>query len=278
MITKIGYLIATASEQDNSVVYNTPAGSLKRTGLFLGGGLGTLSGLGLIDDAISSGDLTGRETLYHGTSEASASGILNDGLKPTTPENGIRVNNLPEGEIRNSSYGKAYATRNPEQARGYAIQTETAFGNPYSEGKVVKINAPTWKMNVFRDRFQDLPASDLRRIMGFEDILSDEQVKDLAKKSYEDIRAIEGGIPATYIRGSKSYVKNSIPEFLEYASKNKARIARGAGKLLLGTGVAGAGVFGLKKGVDNLILAQREYNENNAKVPWTRRFFGVQKT
>lgn len=226
----------------------TKTGNSKLLALGLGSALAVPAGAALAYNAVKSGDLTGRETLYHGTSDAAGQSILRNGLMPTTPENGIRVNEIPDETIRKDSYGKAYTTTNHHMARNYAMQTEQRH-NPgsESEGTIVTMNAPTWKMNVSRDRFHDLDPANLRRIMKMDAATPDDEVLRRAHRSNSAIRVIEGGVPVKYMPESESYAPNSVSEIAEYARENPARFARGAGKMLAGLGLLGAGGYGLRR-------------------------------
>lgn len=53
-------------------------------GLYTGEGIG---GALLAANSFTSGDLTGRDTVYHGTSPKNADSIRQEGLKPATREN-----------------------------------------------------------------------------------------------------------------------------------------------------------------------------------------------
>ena len=231
----------------------TKTGNAKLIALGLGSALAIPAGAALAYNAVKSGDLTGRETLYHGTSDAAGQSILRNGLMPTTPENGIRVNEIPDEAIRNDSYGKAYTTTNHHMARNYAMQTEQRY-NPgsESEGTIVTMNVPTWKMTVSRDRFHDLDPANLRRIMKMDADTSEDEVLRRASRSNSAIRVIEGGVPAEYMPDSESYVPNSVSEIKEYVKENPTRFTLGAGKLLAGAGLLGAGGYGMKNVITKL--------------------------
>ena len=130
-----------------------------------------LTGAMLLGNAYLGGHLTGRESLYHGTSAESKKGILEKGILPTTKENSVFTDLITKGtEANKKAFGKSYLARNPWEAVVYGLNATGASGENstlsdriYSalknKGKIgiVRANAPTWKMNIVPDPMYDMP-------------------------------------------------------------------------------------------------------------------------
>lgn len=231
------------------------------------GVLGVGTGAYLGDKALASGDLTGRETLYHGTDVDSAANIKRTGLMPTTDANAINTTAIKSDTERyNKSLGKSYTTRNKGEARTYAIQTQAkrdALKGKVPDGirlalqsgkGIVKLNVPTWKRKTVINPEVDMPFDDWRKKLGIFGALYPESV---LKKMYNSLResvVFEGGIPTEYIKGSDGYKGLSAAELLDFIRNNPQRFVKGLGKAGLGAGLVGGGGY----------LLGRQYLEDDA--------------
>lgn len=226
-------------------------------------GAGTL----LAMNALDSGDLTGRETLYHGTDPDAANSIRRRGLMPTTESNVVNTDAIKGDRERYAkALGKAYTTRNKTEARSYAVQTmakrKAAKGEAVKAldmmlnlgDGVVKLNVPVWKMKTVMNPEVDMPFEEWRKRLGFFANLYDE---GSLKRMYKDLRravVFDGGVGAEYVKGAKGYRGLTPAELVEYIRANPRRFARGLGKAGLGAGLAGGGAY----------LLGRQYLEDDA--------------
>ena len=245
------------------------------------GATGTGVGATLIKKTYDKGNLTGRETLFHGTSKERAKKIKETGLlsKFTGIEGGNteilkRLNN----DTYEKSLGKVYLTPKKSLGRMFAGQTERGgianlspqdmaeilqkTNNPFDNSGVVRVKAPTWKMNVVPNpeamgsyesflKAHGINKSDLSKLERF-------ATKSQHNMLSRDIRTIEGDIATRYIKGSKDYRRASAKEFKEFVKANPKRFAKGVGATALGAGIAGASLYGAKKMIDRHREMQKE--------------------
>ena len=242
MITKIGAAIIAQPEDGNSGV--------NRALLY-----GTSGGLGaaLMSNALTSGDVTGRETLYHGTDAASADAIRRNGLKVTTDDTAVNTKVLKDAdpERYNKALGKAYMTPSADEAMGYAQGKNLRSGNFFAGEGVVKANVPTWKMRMVANPEVDMPYKEFRQILSGQSQKLQEMQKPFVDavlypvyRSLRKARTFEQDVPTEYIRGASNYRGNSLGEIVDYARHNKLRFAKGLGKFTAGAGLTGAGAYG----------------------------------
>ena len=181
-------------------------------------------------------------------------------------------------DIYEKSLGKVYLTPDKRIARMFAGQTERGgvanlsiqdmlniqqkIDDPFDNSGVVKVKAPTWKMNVVpnpeaRGNFENFLKS-----QGINKSKLGKQEQQALKSKYDTYskgtRAIEGDIPTRYIKGSKDYRRTSAKEFKEFVKANPKRFAKGVGAAALGVGVAGASIYGAKKMIDRHREMQKE--------------------
>lgn len=209
-----------------------------------------VAGVGLLSNAVRSGDLTGRRTLYHGTTEDVVKSIMDKGLLPTTDETAVNMKGIAYDKERyKKSLGKAYATPSKQHALMYAMNARNRkAGNflvmdPVNRSDIrgiVKLNVPDWKYKMVLNPEVD---------MGYEEWLS--KIEDSARRKlnpseksrykniYKHLRGaavFEGGVSPEHIKGSNKYTANSLKEILEYARARPSRFARGTGKGIAGLG------------------------------------------
>jgi len=245
------------------------------------GATGTGVGATLIKKTYDKGNLTGRETLFHGTSKERAKKIKETGLlsKFTGSEGGnTEILKQLKNDIYEKSLGKVYLTPKKSLARMYAGQTERGgianlsprdmveifqkTNDPFDNSGVVKVKAPTWKMNVVPNpeamgsyenylKAHGINKSDLSKLQR---LVTKSQHNMLSR----DTKAIEGDIATKYIKGSKDYRRTSAKEFKEFVKANPKRFAKGVGATALGVGIAGASLYGAKKMIDRHREMQKE--------------------
>jgi hypothetical protein len=245
------------------------------------GATGTGVGATLIKKTYDKGNLTGRETLFHGTSRDRAKKIKETGLLSKFT-GGERGNTEILKQLNNDTYekslGKVYLTPKKSLARMFAGQTERGgianlsprdmveifqkTNDPFDNSGVVRVKAPTWKMNVVPNpeamgsyesylKAHGKNKSDLSKLEQF-------VIKSQHNTLSRDTKAIEGDIATRYIKGSKDYRRTSAKEFKEFVKANPKRFAKGVGAAALGIGIAGAGLYGAKKMIDRHREMQKE--------------------
>ena len=238
------------------------------------GGVGaTAIGGGIIKKQFSDGNLTGRETLYHGTSADRASGIRKTGLTP----NKSGVSQVISDNLHNRNKNLVFATKDRAQAAGYAVQQDAinsgkihsvetlkAFQenlehklgivkNIFNKDKIVKINAPTWKDDYkkiinpeFRGGVRAINKNPLIGLMhpnpGPNKINIKRKYGAVLQKSVHTIRN-EKGIPTDFIHGAAGYKPNTLSEIREFAKVKPNRFLKGVGKAIGGAALIGTGLY-----------------------------------
>ena len=215
----------------------------KETKNYLNGAEG-VGGLALLRNALASGQLTGRQTLYHGTDKDSAASIRKSGLQPTTDANAVNTSALKaDAERYNKSLGKAYTTGSALEGLTYAYQTNAKKGGKGMS--VVKINAPTWKMKTVMNPEVDMPYGEWKKRLGIWGDLMPEYTKKTSYKSLRNAVVFDGGVGKEYIKGSDAYKGLSLKEFAEYLKARPKTFAVGGVKALLGAGTLGHSIYEL---------------------------------
>ena len=206
--------------------------------------------------------ITGRTTLYHGTSTAGAEKIKKEGLRPSKSTGVTGISDaILSGKTLDTTKNSTFLTRDrglftPGGARSYAGQAEYLSRNPgvdvsgdeggmkrsagtirhaYDGGKVIKYKVPLWKKDIAAriiDNPEHAPFNPLAEYV-------------LQKRT----NVFSGDAPDQYRVGSNSYKKYSLGEFKEYAKGNKGKIAKGAGLALLGGGLIAGGVYNAIGGI-----------------------------
>lgn len=269
MITKIGKVVL--AENDKVTAPGIPARSY-----MLLGGSGIVGGADLARKAFASGDITGRETLYHGTLDDVVDTIKDQGVKASRAGATTHTHVLRDldPQMYEASLGKSYFMPTKGEGALYATQAnlmkEHGYYSPQqidiTEGEkellrrkisgkgVVKVNAPTWRMQSVVNPEAAMPYAEWR-YNNYEKnpFVLDFSTEAQKKKTYNNLRrarVFEGDMPAEYVVGSSKYHRLTPKELIEYAKANKLRFAKGLGKLTAGTGFAGLGAYGVYKGID----------------------------
>lgn len=226
------------------------------------GGVTTLVGAGLASDQYHRGHLTGRETLYHGSSLDRLKKIREEGLKPNqsggiSEQVGLDKHNkdLVFAEKRKSN-AKAYGAAQEGIDKGTLKATDMTQRLKITlqskipgmhRNNAVRIDLPTWKQE-FTPRtnpeFKKLMKTPNWRLQALMQGMRPESFKKVMFNELQrQVHVNRGaqGIGAEFIRGSGSYKGNSLNEISQYIKANPKRFAAGAGKALAGAGIVGAG-------------------------------------
>lgn len=215
---------------------------------------------------------TGRSFYYHGTSEAYASSIRQQGIlsKYSLREGSVTKGFLDDNAIQSDAYhGLTYITRNPLIAKEYAVQqhglslgkrlldvqnemrANVAKGITLDKmhgGSVLKLSIPEWKHKLnrvvnpeiahFKD-FDEYFGSHIDQFLakGLEP-MPEEMLKPIWN-SLLSSDVIKGDIGSKLIKGSIDYERVGLKEVFQYAKHNPKNFAKGAAGFL-GIGVAAA--------------------------------------
>lgn len=226
-----------------------------------GGIAGTVVGTNVALNQYHRGHLTGRETLYHGSSDKRIEQIKQEGLKPSK---GQGVSKLVGDHLDNANEGLVFTTKSKGQAAMYSSQQNLIdsgkLKNPHDliahrmtpefykdmahrviTGKgSAHINLPTWKKE-----FHGVANPEVKMMHDQIDknIFMGKAQKDYAKAQVnaglqDPVHVVKGKIGTEYIKGSHNYQKNSLKEVGEYIAHNKGRFAGGVGKAIGATALA----------------------------------------
>lgn len=228
------------------------------------GGAATLGGASVIHNEYHRGNITGRETLFHGTAPVYKEEILREGIKPRAKKGIIDVAEGAHGQSLNSD-NLSFMTRSRHQAHTYANQAERIRKGTFNindladrlkdmvPGKtsmkgVVKVNAPTWK----KDEFHKVRNPELKTMFkavnkGPEFMFHTKAQRKTVKSGIYDklekrVFTNKGTVSNKYIKGSNAYAKNSLKEIGEFIKHNPGRFAKGVGKSALGAALVSGGV------------------------------------
>lgn len=238
------------------------------------GGTAVVGGASLVHKEYHRGNLTGRETLYHGTSPIYKEQILKEGIKPNAKKGIIDIVQDATGKDLKSE-GLTFMTRNKSDAKTYANQAERIRNNTFnahdvmgrikdmyfpsaaSKKGVVTVNAPTWKNSEFKKvKNPELKTQFNSVNKDFQYVfLSKAQKKNLKKQMYDtfekSVFTNKGSVSNKYIKGSSAYAKNSLGEISEFVKHNPKRFAKGLGKATAGVALIAGGSHLLKKTFTN---------------------------
>lgn len=240
-----------------------------KVGKAAAGAAATVGGAAYAKHQYDRGHITGRETLYHGTTEEIKHKIHKEGLRPNASKGIIDEAEAVKGKGALKSEGLSFMTKSKSQAHMYANQArrihEGTFnildiaarmkdGIPTSKSRkgIVHINAPTWKKDEFKKVRNPEIKSAFRGIN--QDFFTPKPMKKYLKtttfKNLEkDVFVNKGTVSNKYMKGSEAYTKNSIGEIKDFVKAHPKRFMKGVGKSLLGTAIAGAGAYYASKQV-----------------------------
>lgn len=227
------------------------------------GGAATVAGGEAVRRSTRDGHLTGRETLYHGTTPEARSSILREGLRATTDDSAINTRVLKDSKpgVYREALGKSYLTRSPMEAREYSLGNVSRSGkqlNPddafrlgiKGEG-VVKGRVPLWKMKTVRNpetamgyaRWKKESVDPVYRALA-----PDRKIRKIYDKLDRAV-VVEGDVPSNYLKGGKNYQRAGLREVSDFIKNNRLRALRGYG--ISGLGI-GAGALGTKTIYDSI--------------------------
>ena len=236
---------------------------------------GTGLGASIIKKTYDRGNLTGRETLFHGTSAERAKQIRKKGLLSKFtghPASTTAAMKASDEELYNKLLGKVFLTPEKGIARVYSEMTTRSEApktrlrerlapiNPFFGEGIVKAKVPTWKVK---------PVPNPHAVGTFEEFseymkknknlnLSRSDLKRQYRLLTEGVRVFEGDLPTRYIKGSKDFKRLDSKELKDYIKANPKRFAKGVGATALGVGVAGASLYGAKKMIGRHREMQKE--------------------
>jgi len=251
----------------------------------IAGGVGVgMAGSAYAMNQFNRGHITGRETLYHGTSKENAESILREGLKPNRHEHGIS-NLLDLGE-RNTDL--SFLAKKKRHAKWYAAQQEAIeemegklgpedtplvkarasrkFNTPgYTPAGLLKAKVPTWKDGLKAVHNPEDSAEHFHRQLEEAHVQIPLWKKNLLVKilrhnvgpSNVHVHKSPEGLSSEFFTKSPNYRANSAEEIRQYIRHNPLRFAKGVGK-------ASVGVAGLLGGVKLVHDGLRERYSSNA--------------
>ena len=211
-----------------------------------------IAGGKMLHHEYNSGNLTGRETLYHGSSDEAISKIHKQGLRPNQP--GRQVSDEVAG-LRPLNKDHVFATKVKEHAKMYAAQQRNIndgikfdkdlISNAKKTTKkgIAHINLPTWKKPL---KNAGNPEYDLwlkrpdRKLIT---LIYPNMDKTMKTQLVDTVHVVKRktGIPSAYIKGSDKYKPNSIKEIKNFVKSNPKRFLKGTGKAGLGLALAAGG-------------------------------------
>lgn len=265
----------------------------QKVGLAEIGVLGTGGGLYLANDAYNRGHLTGRETLWHGTSKANHESILDKGLMPgarkgstaaleeatQTPKGSFgsdklvftspsrmyantyrRVQEMAEGPDGSKKLHDYLSNSDhPQKNQGTIIKDYVKDRLTGNNKGMVKMNLPSWKPDA-PTRVEDPEFTRMKSSVSW--LFADPLERAAVTSHMENDRAVfEGGVAAEHMPASPHYKGNSLKEIREYVKANPKRfLVQGVGKTALGTGlVIGSplAALGLKHHIEKQAASSR---------------------
>ena len=213
-----------------------------------------VAGAGLVNKELKHGNLTGRETLYHGTNPSNKASILATGLKPTTEANAVNTAMIKDvfPGVYKDSLGKTFLSRKKFEAWKYSIGAQVRndpSSPPKISGGVIKANVPIWKMKTVRNPESAMgyeawakSQDELLRGHGINKINPvQEFLRRRVYNEYDRAVVLDGGLDSKFLRGANDYKGLTFSELKEFLSKNKGRALKGYGKAGLGVGTAALG-------------------------------------
>lgn len=202
------------------------------------------TGAALAHNALSSGQLTGRLTLYHGTGRDAAKNIRDNGLFPVTEETADVTKVLKEykNNVYEKAMNKAFLTKNPIEAMGFAYAKRKSG---HGSGMVVA-NIPLGKFPMGLNPKVDMPYEVWKESMSPGELFT--FPSERSKRNYYDATrkehvVVEGGVPAEYIKGSGNYQRLTLKELGEHIKVRPKTFALGVAKTLGGLGMLGHGAY-----------------------------------
>ena len=220
-------------------------------------------GAGTIAHQYNRGHLTGRETLYHGSSKAGVDSIKKQGLQPNR---GGGVTQVVSSDLEAKNKPYVFATKSRMQGALYSAQQEAidagliktpgdlvAYRSKIhskalpkffmDKGTIAKVNLPT-----HLPEYQKHMNPEVRRAfrginMNIFDFDKKKSKRDAFELLQRSVHTNKGQIPAEYVEGSSSYKPNSVKEISQYIRNNPKRFLKGVGMTGVGGGLLASGAY-----------------------------------
>lgn len=279
----------------------SPKESLKNTGIVTAGGAGVGLGATGIGKTYRDGLVDGRVKLYHNTPKENARNILSEGLKGRHgSDNNSFTKNIMRAQGRENLSdfdNKVYLGRKRSVADGVGMkrsQVKLHSQNPFRAMALTpdqlralnKAENETLKASVPFEEFKRMKRVDNPELMGAKNkkefidkmktqlrkngkILNKQEEAAISsgfKALGKDTVTLSGDFGAKNFIGGSGYRKNSAKEILDYAVKNKGRMAKGVGLGLGSAALLGAGALAVGKGVKDNLKAEQEAKKKNAPI------------
>lgn len=224
-------------------------------------GYAVVGGTGVAKNQFSKGNITGRQTVYHGTTPDKKRSILSQGLKATSDKSAVNTKVLKDRspDLYEKSMGKSYFTPSKLDAAGYAAGAEYRpkgmepglkhAVKSYITGKgIVKANLPTWKMDTVRNPEVDMGFKNWVDGLPTEvrDLTPDKDLKALFNQ-VDRVVVVEGDTPTKYIKGGEDYSRAGAREIFDFIKNNKLQALRGNAIAAAGLVPAAIGGYHLLK-------------------------------
>lgn len=176
--------------------------------------------------------ITGRKTLYHGTTHEALDSIYKRGILPTAQVSGPSIIDQIPDHLREAAKKLVYLTPEKDMARGYALQAkglrdgsyrrnpaqrlyDWAIGknNPFSAAPVLEVALPTWRREI-QEHLRPNPEALGSRL----EFLNKHGLGQGA--TYDHLKStvnLDVPVNPKYIKGHAGYQRFSPRELAEYA-------------------------------------------------------------
>lgn len=272
----------TTTEELDHISKGENKNSLKR---FAGMGAG-MSGASLASNAYRSGEIDGTKKMLHRTSKGNVASILENGIVAKAEpgeltRNGLAMD-LASGNVDVKDLAnKTYATNGRVHDLGVA---QGRIINGLDSGKSLKVNMPLNEVNKRSVANPELMGAKNKKEFLAKKTDSVKKFKEMGGFSFADpdsrtfksqtkgafdtlgpkgTTVLEGSIDPKYIKGSKTYQKQTAKSVAEHVKKNPAMFAKGSAKALAGLGLAGLGVKAFYDGTRKVDTSQFKEKEAN---------------
>lgn len=255
-----------------------PSNTAIGVGTAMQASLPAVLGYNVAKEALGSGEVTGVQTLYHGTTPERASKIRAEGLKPgiSTGMGAVIDKSTGTGALGSASH--VFATRDKLDASGYVdsatrlqkaenpleegmrlarlnlqnpgkrlkdqyVQHAKSFTQGYGEGSpYLKLKVP---LNAGLEKVVNPELEALKKDINY--VFIPQARKNAIEKALgERTATFKGEVPTRYIVGSKDFKPTTFSDVMHHAKQHPRVAAAGVGKLVGGVGLMAASTFGGK--------------------------------
>ena len=231
----------------------------------------------LVKNQLDSGNLTGRELVFHNTNKKNEDGIKRKGILKTRSYDKDNITHKGlKGSVRVKDMGGlTYVGRNRMPALGVGYQAALHDSkDPSSKNHnnligalhdrtTLKAKVPSWRMHTTANpelmgtkdgkEYTKIVLDRQRKRTGKEPSVSDKIVArvsaDIMHRNLgpKNTHTFKESIKPTYIKGSPKYKRADKDEVLDYIKNNPGRFAKGVGATALGTGAIALGLTKMAK-------------------------------